>query len=55
VSPSPRVALRLYAALRVYGSSIAVRANKFKFASGKASARPMKIPLYGTPTGSILR
>jgi len=41
--------------LRVYVVSIAVRANNFKFASGKAAARPMKIPLYGTPTGSILR
>jgi hypothetical protein len=44
----------LYPVLRVYVVSIAVRANNFKFASGKAAARPMKVPLSGTPTGAIL-
>jgi hypothetical protein len=44
----------LYPVLRVYVVSIAVRANNSKFASGKAAARPMKVPLYGTPTGSTL-
>jgi hypothetical protein len=29
-------------------------ANNFKFASGRAAASPMKVPLYGIPTGSIL-
>jgi hypothetical protein len=35
--------------------SIAIGANNFRFASGKAAARAMKVPLYGTPAGSILR
>jgi len=35
--------------------SIAIRPNNFKFASGKAAARATKVPLYGTPAGSILR
>jgi hypothetical protein len=55
VSPSLQAALRLYPALRVCGRSIAVQANHCKLARGKAAARAMKVPLYVTPAGSILR